>query len=309
MIDRYWRELTFVSFDTETTGRYPFTAEICELSGVKWQGGREVGTFSTLLKPSKPMTIDNIQIHGISNQMVENAPLVKDKIGEFHNFIQGAILIAHHAPFDLGFVALEFEKVGLSLPDLPVICSSLLARQTITGTADHRLQTLVQHFKIHGGQAHRALDDARSCLHVAFKCIQQIEDSLNGVSTNGQMSFDVASAVNRSESETKKLLLDAILAKQGGALNWSRFSMQALKGSPVGQALIDATISQSNFEMTYVGGSNPGAARLVKSDGVVRSLDGDFIAAYELDHRGQPLERRSKRFYIDKITSVNIRNA
>lgn len=305
MTDRNWRELTFVSFDTETTGRYPLTAEICELAGVKWRDGREIGTFSTLLKPSKPMTIDNIQIHGISNAMVENAPLMKDKIAEFHEFVQGSVLIAHHAPFDLGFVSVEFEKVGLALPDLPVICSSLLGRQTITGTPDHRLQTLVQHFKIDGGQAHRALDDARSCLHVAIKCMQQMEDTLNGVSATGQLSFDVGAAVAEIQSQRKDLLLQDILTKQGGALSWSRFSMQALRSSPIGQALIDATLSQSNFEMVYAGGSDPGATRYVKSDGIVRSLDGDFIAAFELDKKGQPLERRSKRFYIDKITSVN----
>lgn len=299
MLDRNWREQTFVSFDTETTGRYPLTAEICELAGVKWRNGKEVGTFSTLLKPSKPMTIDNIQIHGISNQMVENAPLIKDKIAEFHDFVQGCVLVAHHAPFDLGFVAVEFEKAGLKLPELPIICSSLLARKTIAETPDHRLQTLVQHFKIDGGQAHRALDDARACLHVSLKCIQRLEDELSGISKNGQLSFEVAA------SEPKVLNLEAIFERQGGALSWDRFSMESLKSSPVGQALIDATVSQSNFEMTYEGGSNPGAARLVRSDGIVRSLDGDFIAAYELDNRGQPFDRRSKRFYIDKITAVN----
>ncbi len=296
MLDRNWREQTYVSFDTETTGRYPLTAEICELSGVKWRDGKEVGTFSTLLKPSKPMTIDNIQIHGISNQMVENAPLIKDKIAEFHQFVQGCVLIAHHAPFDLGFVAIEFEKGGLNLPQLPIICSSLLARKTIAETPDHRLQTLVQHFKIDGGQAHRALDDARACLHVVLKCLQRLEDNLNGVAHTGQMSFD---------AEPKTLTLQAIFERQGGPLSWDRFSMNALKSTPVGQALIDATISQSNFEMTYDGGSNPGAARVVRSDGIVRSLDGDFIAAYELDNRGQPYDRRSKRFYLDKISAVN----
>lgn len=298
MLDRNWREQTFVSFDTETTGRFPLTAEICELAGVKWRDGKEVGTFSTLLKPSRPMTIDNIQIHGISNQMVENAPHIKDKIAEFHEFVQGCVLIAHHAPFDLGFVAVEFERAGLKLPELPIVCSSLLARKTIEETPDHRLQTLVQHFNIDGGQAHRALDDARACLYVALKCLSRMEDSLNGITQSGQMSFDANSA-------QKTLSLDAIFERQGGALSWGRFSMEALKSSPVGQALIDATVSQTNFEMTYAGGSNPGAPRLVLSEGIVRSLDGDFIAAFELDHRGKPYDRRSKRFYIDKITAVN----
>jgi DNA polymerase III subunit epsilon len=50
-----WRDLTFVGFDTETSGKYPIESEICEIAAVKWRGGQIVERFESLIKPSKPM--------------------------------------------------------------------------------------------------------------------------------------------------------------------------------------------------------------------------------------------------------------
>src|SRR5690554_5714295 len=105
--DLPWRSVDLVAFDTETTGKYPLSAEVCELAAVKWRDGKIVDTFQTLLKPSRPMDAEVIAIHGITNEMVENAPRMVEKIDEFREFISGAVLLAHHAPFDLGFLALD----------------------------------------------------------------------------------------------------------------------------------------------------------------------------------------------------------
>jgi DNA polymerase III subunit epsilon len=88
--------------------------------------------------------------------MVEHAPRMSERIEHFHSFIQGAIPVAHHAPFDLGFVAIEFENAGLPLPTMPALCSSLLARKLFPESTNHRLQTLIPFFGIEQGTAHRA---------------------------------------------------------------------------------------------------------------------------------------------------------
>src|SRR4051812_41661743 len=100
-----WSEFEFVAFDTETSGAYPLGCEVVEFGAVKWKGGKEIDSFQTLLKPSKPMSDFIIGIHGITNEMVADAPEMKDKISEIHQFLQGAIPLAHHAPFDMGFLA------------------------------------------------------------------------------------------------------------------------------------------------------------------------------------------------------------
>ena len=87
-----------VAFDTETSGAYPIDSEIIELGAVKWQNGKVVDRFSALLKPSCPLTPENIAIHGITNEMVADSPLMDTEIPKFCEFIDGSILVAHHAP-------------------------------------------------------------------------------------------------------------------------------------------------------------------------------------------------------------------
>ncbi|MEO0336143.1 MAG: 3'-5' exonuclease, partial [Pseudomonadota bacterium] len=167
-------DLILVAFDTETSGQYPLQAQICEIAATKWKAGREVETFQTLVKPDEPMSDFVIGIHNITNEMVEDAPKIGEVIASFAEFIDGAIPVAHHAPFDLGFMAPEIESAGLPLPKLPVLCSSLLSRKMIKESSNHKLQTLIKVLNLQAGQAHRALDDARACLGVTLECFSRM---------------------------------------------------------------------------------------------------------------------------------------
>ena len=267
LADRPWGELTFVGFDTETTGKYPLSAEICEIAAVKWQGGKVVDVFTSLIKPSRPMDAEVIKIHGITNEMVESAPRMSEKIGEFHRFIQGSIPVAHHAPFDLGFVAIELEKAGLALPELPVLCSSLLSRKLYPESENHRLQTLIKFFSLAQGAAHRAHDDAKACLEVALKCFERAGDGL----------------------------MSRVFDAQGGPVFWDRFSMKAVEQTPIGRVLAEAVRNEQIVEMSYAAGSSPGEKRRVHPQGIVRSLDGDFLVAYA------EADQKSKRYYMEKV--------
>ncbi len=216
------------------------------------------------------MGAEVIAIHGITNEMVEDAPPMSAKIAEFHAFIQGGVLVAHHAPFDLGFVAIEFEKAGLAFPANPTLCSSLLARRLFPESKNHRLQTLIPFFGIEQGAAHRALDDAKACLQVGLRCLEKL----------GEVKLEDA------------------YPHQGGVLTWQRFSMEALRANPVFRVLIDATMDQAVVEIVYMSGSTPGAKRRAHPLGVVRSLDGDFLVAYD------EKDQKSKRFLLEKVSSA-----
>src|SRR5690606_36090270 len=109
----------------------------------------------------------------ITDEMLADAPDIADVIPKFHRFIEGAYLVAHHAPFDMGFLAVEFEKLTLQLPNNPVFCSSLLSRRLVPESANHRLQTLISHLGLTVGQAHRALDDSKACLEFALNCFRR----------------------------------------------------------------------------------------------------------------------------------------
>ncbi len=265
-----WRSVDLVAFDTETTGKYPLSAEVCELAAVKWRDGKVVDTFQTLLKPSRPMDAEVIAIHGITNEMVKNAPSMSEKIGEFRDFIQGAVLMAHHAPFDLGFMAVEMERFGIELPEEPVLCTSLLSRALFPESVNHRLQTLIEFFGLEKGTAHRALDDARACLEVGIKCLEKTGDEQ----------------------------FKAVFEAQGGAILWSRFSMKALESRAEWAELIRAIRERKAVSIVYDAGSSPGKARRVQPLGLVRSLDGDFVVAFD------EKDQRAKRYFLEKVSAV-----
>jgi DNA polymerase-3 subunit epsilon len=171
----------------------------------------------------------------------------------------------------MGFLAHEFERAGLALPEESAICSSLLARKVLPESANHRLQTLIAHLGLAQGMAHRATDDAEACLGVALRCMERM---------------------GRQRS------IADIFAEQGGALEWPRFSMLALRENPIVAELIAAAERRGAVEAVYLSGSTPGASRLLYPEGVVRSLDGDYLVAYSA--KGQ----RSKRYLLERIASA-----
>ncbi len=264
-----WSEYPIVAFDTETSGPYPLESEIVELGAVKWYKGQIVGQFQTLLKPSKPMTQENMNIHGITNEMVADAPLMKDQIKGFWEFIQDSILIAHHAPFDLGFMAIEIEKAGLPFPNNVHLCSSLISR-ALLHTTNHKLQTLVKELELVGGDAHRAYDDAYACLQVFFKATEKL---------------DVASLQKLKAVQVKKL-------------TWGDYSLS--KGSEQIKSLADAIQKQKTIQIVYEGGQSKNKLRPITPKGIVRNPDGDYV------HAECGLDNQRKRFYISKILDIEL---
>ena len=265
-LSKPWSEHTFIAFDTETSGAYPIGYDVVEFGAVKWQGGKIIDELQILIKPRELMTDFIIGIHGITNHMVENSSPMKEVIGRIDEFIRDDILMAHHAAFDVGFMALDYEKNNLNFPKNPVLCTSLISRKMILGCENHKLQTLVRYLGIHGGAAHRALDDARACLHVGLKSFEKIGEAAT---------------------------LEQVYQCQGRPMEWKNFSI--LKDqSPIVQNIIVATEQKKVLEIIYEKGKNT-PTRKVKPMGLVRSPEGDFMYALCLN------DHSNKRFYLNKI--------
>lgn len=265
-----WSDYPIVAFDTETSGPYPLESEIVELGAVKWYKGEVIGQFQTLLKPSKPMTPENINIHGITNEMVADAPLMKDQISLFHEFIKDSLLIAHHAPFDLGFIAPEFEKAGLAFPTNTHFCSSLISR-ALLHTTNHKLQTLVKELNLVGGDAHRAYDDAYACLQVFMKAAEKL---------------DVPS-------------LEKLKAVQVKKIAWTDYSLYSKPTEQI-KSLVDAIQKNKTIQIVYEGGQSKNKLRPITPKGIVRNPDGDYV------HAECGLDNQRKRFYLSKILDIEL---
>lgn len=269
-LDLPLKEYSFVAFDTETSGAYPIGYDVIEFGAVKWYQGEEVDRMQFLFKPRELMSDYIIGIHGITNEMVADAPSISEKIHEIHNFIKGSVIMAHHAPFDMGFMAAEFEKYILSLPSEPALCTSLLSRKLIHGVENHKLQTLVKHLNIDGGQAHRAYDDAKACLQVGLSCFAKM---------------------------AKDVTLAQAIKSQGKNLWWKDYSVQALNQAKF-KTLIQAIHLKKDVDMVYQGGSEKGATRRLTPIGIVRNPDGDFLQAF--CHK----DKMPKRYYLNRIADI-----
>ena len=110
VLQKKWTEYPIIAVDTETSGQYPIQDDICEIAAVKSIGGKVIETYQTLVKPRGKMTDFIIGIHGITNEMVVDAPSISQVLPDFMKFIKEGIVVGHHSPFDLGFLTYELEK-------------------------------------------------------------------------------------------------------------------------------------------------------------------------------------------------------
>ena len=152
----------FVIVDVETSGLDPAKgARVIEIAAVRIsKAGAEVGHMSSLVNPGDGETGAS-WIHGISPEMISDAPQFREVFDSFAELLDDAIFVAHHAKFDEGFIASEVRLAGLNLTLMPGLCTYWLARARVIGTQNLKLGTLAEHFGISQLGAHSALDDAR----------------------------------------------------------------------------------------------------------------------------------------------------
>ena len=155
------KELTdnvYVVFDLETTGLDFMNEGITEIGAVKLVDGKLTEQFTTLVKPDYRITEKNIEITGITPEMVENAPKIGSVLPDFLKFIDGAILVAHNASFDMSFLKRFANAENYEVKN-KVIDSIEIARSVLPQLKHHDLHTIANHFGI-VFHHHRALSDA-----------------------------------------------------------------------------------------------------------------------------------------------------
>lgn len=163
----------FVVFDLETTGLDLMTNGITEIGAVKIVDGKIVEQFTTLVKPDYRISEENFKITGISEEMVKDAPKISAVIPDFMKFIDGTILVAQNAEFDLKFIK---RFAGGEEYDVKnkVMDTMELARAHLPQLRRHDLATIAEHFGI-VFHHHRALSDAY-CTAEAFIELMKIKN-------------------------------------------------------------------------------------------------------------------------------------
>jgi DNA polymerase-3 subunit epsilon len=206
-------ECTFVVVDLETTGGMTPESAITEVGAVKVRGGEPRGEFATLVDPGTPIPPFITVLTGITDAMVISAPRIESVLPSFLEFARGCVLVAHNAPFDIGFLRRECQVRGYPWPRFPVVDTADLARRVLTRdeVPNCRLATLARFFRSATEPCHRALADARATVDVLHGLLER-------VGSFGVFSLEELRGFARSptpEQQRKRHLADDIPSAPG----------------------------------------------------------------------------------------------
>ncbi|MGY1619842.1 DEDD exonuclease domain-containing protein [Geodermatophilus sp. SYSU D00691] len=169
-------EVTFVVVDLETTGGSPKDSAITEIGAVKVRGGEVLGEFQTLVDPGTAIPPYISVLTGITSAMVATAPRIGAVLPAFLEFARGAVLVAHNAPFDIGFLKAACAENGFAWPPAASVDTAVLARRLLTSdeVPNCKLATLAPYFATTTQPCHRALADARATVDVLHGLFERL---------------------------------------------------------------------------------------------------------------------------------------
>jgi DNA polymerase-3 subunit epsilon len=182
------RDLCFVVFDSETTGLDPQRDHVVQIGAVRVVNGRIVPgeRFETLVDPGRPIPAVSTRVHGIDDAMVAGAPDVRAACRDFHGFAEGAVIVAHNAPFDMAFLH-RAAKAGAPRFDHAVLDTVHMSAVVFGGSSAHTLDALCDRLgiTIPADRRHTAMGDAEATARVLTALIPVLEEK--GIRTLGQM--------------------------------------------------------------------------------------------------------------------------
>jgi DNA polymerase III epsilon subunit family exonuclease len=171
------RRLTYVAFDTETTGLEPAMGdEIIQLGAVRIVNGRIIPgeMIDQLIDPRRPIPESSAAIHGITGAMVTGQPTIDRVLPHFRHFVEGAVLVAHNAAFDMRCLQLKESLTGVRF-DNPVLDTLLLSTIVHPHQESHSLDEIAARLNLTNMGRHTALGDALVTAEVLLKLIPLLE--------------------------------------------------------------------------------------------------------------------------------------
>ncbi|MBQ7352058.1 MAG: 3'-5' exoribonuclease [Clostridia bacterium] len=167
-IGKYLMENDVVVFDIETTGLEATRCEILEIGAVKIHQGKITETFETLIKPDSEIPQEITDLTGITEEMVVDAPNIKQVMPDFYKFCYGATIMAYNIDFDYKFINIWGKKQGYIF-DNKQIDVLYMARAFVPGLKNFKLSTVCKKLGVSLENAHRAVHDAMATAEVVIK--------------------------------------------------------------------------------------------------------------------------------------------
>lgn len=202
----------YVVIDFETTGLSPETDEIIEIGMIKFADGDEPECYHSLVNPGRNISTRISELTGLANNDLKNAPHIQDIIYDIFQFIDDNILVAHNAPFDVGFLAAAYRKVGISAT-IYYIDTVALARRAFPGLSNYKLCTLASTLSLGKEQEHRALSDVALANALLQKCVKRVEPILGKTIVKGPAREKKPMTIAKEHQEIAQWVRDVLTSE------------------------------------------------------------------------------------------------
>ncbi|NLU36785.1 MAG: type I-E CRISPR-associated endoribonuclease Cas2 [Clostridiales bacterium] len=163
----------YIVLDLETTGLSLTHDEIIEIGALLVEEGQIKSKFHSLIKPKSPISSSIEKLTGIRNELLESeGKELSEVLSKLLEFASDLPVVSHNADFDLNFIRIACQRLGLPPFSNRFIDTLSLARRTIYDVKDYKLQTLLEYFNINVDGHHRSIKDCISTLKLYTKLIE-----------------------------------------------------------------------------------------------------------------------------------------
>ena len=240
----------FVVFDIETTGLNSHTNEIIEIGAVKIKAGRIVDRYSQLINPGRPIPYHITEITSITDEQVANEPKIDEVIGKFVDFVGDAVLVAHNAPFDMGFIKRDIKKYLNIDYQCSVIDTLQMARDLFPDLKKYGLGDLNKTLGLALEKHHRAVDDSQATANMFIIFLEKYKEKGLEYMKDINTGFEV----NVKKQSLKNVMV--LVKTQAGLKNMYRLVSEAhIKYFGNKKARIPKSVLVENREGLIIGSS------------------------------------------------------
>jgi len=176
-----WRELSLVSVDVETTGLDVTTAQVIEIGIVRVERGQVVDRWGSLIDPGVTLPPKITEITKITDAMLEGKPSFADLKWDIYGRLRDKVFVAYNSNYDWGILHHAMARVGLTLPDIPVLDPLVWARRLMPNERRHNLGAVCSKLGIDLENAHRAEDDAEAAARVMMRFADKVPMELGAL--------------------------------------------------------------------------------------------------------------------------------
>ena len=205
----------YVVLDVETTGLNTATDMIIEIGAVRIENGVEVGEFSQLINPERPVPEKVVELTGINDGMLRDKPTIKEVIKDFAAFCEGAVLVAHNASFDMAFFDRAFRDAGIPF-EHPKMDTLTLVRNLYPDQKSFKLGNMCKFLGISLSKAHRAVHDARATGEMMLIALKKLMEE------KGATTVEDMNSVFTGDAGGKSFHIILLAKNQTGMINLNR---------------------------------------------------------------------------------------